>query len=121
MAEALDADAVRALYRAVGDDADFVGELVDEYLADAPRQLDAMRAAVASGSIDELTRASHTLKGTSLNVGAAALAEICRGIEQRARAGEWTGVEGLIGEAEQAFGAASAALDEARANRWEVR
>lgn len=121
MAEALDGVALEALLRMVGDDPDFVGEVVDEYLADARRQLAAMRGAIADGASADLARAGHTLKGTSLNVGASALAELCRQIEHRAAAGDIASLAGLVSEAEEAFRAAAEALARARERGWLVR
>lgn len=103
----------------VGDDPDFVGELVDEFLADAPVQLAAMRAAVEQGDAAELVRPAHTLKGTSANLGAALLAAECRAIEELAKSGAIDGASGRIDVAEAALALAAEELAAARARDWQ--
>jgi CheY-like chemotaxis protein/HPt (histidine-containing phosphotransfer) domain-containing protein len=115
---AIDPAALAELFESVGGDADFVGEVVDAYLADAPIQLEAMRAALAAGDLVALGRAAHTLKGNSRNVGASNLAEVARRIEEQARAGDATEAAERIDAAADAFGAVVAALATARSAGW---
>ena len=75
----------------VGDDEAFVAEVVDAYLADAPLQVAAMREALAAGDLATLGRHAHTLKGNSRGVGAVALAETTRLLEEQARNGDPAG------------------------------
>jgi len=116
--DVLDRAALRSLLEMVGDDPEFVGELVDEYLADAPVQLEAMRAAVAAGDPASAARPAHTLKGTSSNLGAMELAAACRKIEERARAGAADGLMELVASAGAAYERAVAELGAARARDW---
>jgi HPt (histidine-containing phosphotransfer) domain-containing protein len=117
--EVLDGAALQSLLEMVGDDPGFVGELVDEFLADAPVQLAAMRAAVDLGSAAELVRPAHTLKGTSANIGAALLAAECRAIEESAKSGVIEGASARIDAAEVALSVATEALARARARDWQ--
>lgn len=84
---AIDAAAFDHLIEITGGDLGFMDELVDTYLGDADLQLDALRAAVAAGDDAAIMRPAHTLKSSSLNVGALGLAEQCRALEADARAG----------------------------------
>jgi HPt (histidine-containing phosphotransfer) domain-containing protein len=117
-APVLDARALAELLETVGDDPAFVSEVVDTYLADAPRQVEAMRSALAAGDLTTLGRAAHTLKGNSRDLGATALAEIARGLEERARAGDATDAGPQIEAAAAQLERVAAALERARATGW---
>jgi two-component system sensor histidine kinase/response regulator len=114
----LDPAALADMLEMVGDDPEFVGEIVDAYLADAPAQIAGMREALAAGDTTTLGRHAHTLKGNSRNVGATALAEIARTLEESARAGDTTDAAGRIAAADEELGRVTAALGEARARGW---
>jgi HPt (histidine-containing phosphotransfer) domain-containing protein len=116
--EVLDQAALDALITAVGDDPDFVDELVDAYLADAPFQEDAIRAALDAGEAEGIVRPAHTLKSTSLSVGGVRVAEVARQIEEHGRAGSLGPVAALLADLEAARGDLAAALERARARRW---
>ena len=118
MPEVLDQRALDDLLAMVGDDPDFVDELVDEYLADVPRQEAALRAALDAGDAEGLVRPAHTLKGTSLNLGGQRVAAIAREIEAHGRVGELGAVRALLADLEAASGELAAALGQARARRW---
>jgi histidine phosphotransfer protein HptB len=118
VAETLDRAVLAGLREMVGDDPEFVAELVDTYLVDGRRLLDAMRAAADAGSAESLVRPAHTLKGNSLNLGAARLGELGRELEMLARAGSLDGAIGLIDEADAEFIRVGAALEDARSHEW---
>lgn len=61
--------------------ADFVVELVDSFLEDAPQVLVALQAAAAGGDATAFRRHAHTLKANGHTFGATALAEAARGLE----------------------------------------
>ncbi len=113
----LDPAAFSHLLEITGDDLEFVDELVDTYLDDAGTQLAAMRAAAAAGDIEALVRPVHSLKSSSANVGAAALADACRRLEADARSGSVPDVEARVAACADAFAAARDALLEERAAR----
>ncbi|HEY3522741.1 MAG TPA: Hpt domain-containing protein, partial [Candidatus Limnocylindrales bacterium] len=78
----------------VGGDDSFIADLIETYLGDAATQIAAIRSAIEDGDAEALVRPAHTLKSASLTVGAIRLGELCRSIEQRARAGEAAGLDG---------------------------
>lgn len=84
---AIDQDAFDRLVDITGGDLAFVDELIETYLSDADLQIDDLRAAVVAGDDAAAMRPAHTLKSSSMNVGALALAEQCRSLEADARAG----------------------------------
>jgi HPt (histidine-containing phosphotransfer) domain-containing protein len=85
---ALDMRALDELRASVGGDEEFLAELVDDFLADAPAQVETLRSASSSGDADAARRAAHTLKGTSRTFGAGDLATLCQEAEAVAGAGD---------------------------------
>lgn len=84
---AVDLSALDRLLDMTGGDVEFLDELVDTYLEDAPGQLAQMRAAAANGAQADLVRPAHSLKSNSANMGAESLAGMCRVLEDGARDG----------------------------------
>ena len=61
---------------AVGDE--FIAELVDTFLVEAPNLLAALREAAAAGDTDGYRRAAHSLKSNSNTFGATGLGNMAR-------------------------------------------
>ena len=61
--------------------ADFVNELVDTFLEEAPRMLDELRAAATEGRTDAFRRAAHSLKSNANTFGALGLGVLARELE----------------------------------------
>ena len=78
---AIDRAVLDELEHSVGDDPEFLRELVETYLDDAPTQIDQIRSGLAEGNVEPVNRAAHTLKSNSASVGAMLLAELCRELE----------------------------------------
>ena len=60
---------------------DFIGELIDTFLEDAPRLVDEMKSALTADDADTFRRAAHSLKSNSATFGANHLAELARELE----------------------------------------
>jgi HPt (histidine-containing phosphotransfer) domain-containing protein len=58
--------------------ADFVKELVQTFLEEAPAMLKELRDAIDSGNADDFRRAAHSLKSNSLTFGAHTLGAMAR-------------------------------------------
>jgi HPt (histidine-containing phosphotransfer) domain-containing protein len=86
------------LRESVGNDPDFLAELIDDFLADAPTQLESLREAAGSGDAERAMRAAHTLKGASRTFGAAELASLCQDAESAAGAGDLGAVLARVNE-----------------------
>ena len=71
----------------MGDDPEFVAELIDDFLADAPIQLESLREAASRATQPRARRAAHTLKGNSRTFGAGELASLCQEAETAAGRG----------------------------------
>ncbi|WP_169516654.1 sensor histidine kinase [Kaistia adipata] len=90
----LDEKAVERLRR-LGN-AEFVNDLIEDYLADAEVMLDRLSKSAARGDIEAFRSDDHALQSSSANMGALALGGICRswrdlrGDELKASAAEFT-------------------------------
>lgn len=118
MADVLDQEALDDLLAMVGHDPDFVDELVDAYVADAPRQEAAIRAALDAGEAEGVVRPAHNLKGMSLSLGGQRVAEIAGEIEQHGRNGRVEGLDALLADLVAAQRDFETALLLARSRRW---
>jgi HPt (histidine-containing phosphotransfer) domain-containing protein len=85
---ALDSAVLDELRKSVGYDSEFLAELIDTFVADAPAQLEALRRCAVSGDAAGARRAAHTLKGNGLTFGARELASLCQEAESAAEAGD---------------------------------
>ena len=110
--EDLDQPTLAALLDSLGGDVDFLKELVDAYLDSTPGLFAAMRRAAAAGDGAGLQRAAHSLKSGSANMGALALAALCKQLEDMGKSGALDGAVELIAAAEAAYGDVAAALRE---------
>jgi HPt (histidine-containing phosphotransfer) domain-containing protein len=61
--------------------ADFIKELVQTFLEEAPPMLKELREALAAGNADAFRRTAHSLKSNSLTFGALALGALARELE----------------------------------------
>jgi HPt (histidine-containing phosphotransfer) domain-containing protein len=94
--QAVDPDAVRALYDLLGGDREAMAELVDAFAEDAPASLADLRRGADQGDAVLAARAAHTLKSNAGTFGAVELASLCRELESAARADELAGSADLI-------------------------
>jgi HPt (histidine-containing phosphotransfer) domain-containing protein len=110
-AEIIDRETLDALLDSLDGDVDFLKELVDAYLDSTPGLFAAMRQAAAARDAAGLQRAAHTLKTGSANMGALALAALCKQLEDMGRSGALDGLtEARIDAAAVAYDEVAAAL-----------
>jgi HPt (histidine-containing phosphotransfer) domain-containing protein len=107
---AVDNAVLAELCESVGDDPEFLAELIGDFLEDAPVQLETLRDAVATGDTTTARRAAHTLKGNSRTFGAGVLASLCQEAESAAGAGELDAVLARMDEIDREWARVSAAL-----------
>jgi HPt (histidine-containing phosphotransfer) domain-containing protein len=79
MTTTLDPEAFSALRDATGND--FVRELIDTFLTEAPTMLADLRESLANGETDRFRRAAHSLKSNANTFGALALGALARDLE----------------------------------------
>jgi HPt (histidine-containing phosphotransfer) domain-containing protein len=111
MTSAIDAARFAELQATAG--ADFVVELIDTFLAEAPGLLAELRAARAAGDADGYRRAAHSLKSNGNTFGAMALGAQAREIEL-AGLGEAAMDAARIDALEAEYARAAQALQELR-------
>jgi PAS domain S-box-containing protein len=71
-------------------------EVIEIYLDEGPLQLAALRSAAQARHGGDLARVAHAFKSASHNVGASQLGELCRQLEQLAKAGALSDAVGLV-------------------------
>jgi len=76
---AIDATTFEELKATAG--AEFVGELVDTFLTEAPGMLDDLHRAYSDGDSDRFRRGAHSLKSNSNTFGALMLGALARDLE----------------------------------------
>jgi HPt (histidine-containing phosphotransfer) domain-containing protein len=76
---AIDPATFAELQEAAG--ADFVTELIDTFLEEAPPMIEALRESLADGQADAFRRAAHSLKSNAGTFGALTLAAMARELE----------------------------------------
>jgi HPt (histidine-containing phosphotransfer) domain-containing protein len=76
---AIDLPTFEALQQTAG--VEFVKELVDTFLEEAPSMLSEMRDALTDGNADRFRRSAHSLKSNSLTFGAVKLGALARDLE----------------------------------------
>jgi HPt (histidine-containing phosphotransfer) domain-containing protein len=104
---------------AMGDE-EFMVELIDLYLSDAPSQLQALDRAVASQDPTAILAAAHKLKGSCGNIGAEGLFGLCHRLEAVGAANRTQELPGLLRQVAREFGEVHAALHNIRADTHPV-
>lgn len=90
-------------------------EVMGLFIGESERFVGEMRQLLADRQGEDLHRAAHSFKANGRDLGAQRLAAVCQQIEDRAREGQFDGMDALIDEAEREADAACAAL---RAHRY---
>ncbi|HEY9525864.1 MAG TPA: Hpt domain-containing protein [Anaerolineales bacterium] len=65
--------------------ADFINELIDAFLEDAPTMIQSMRTAVDAGDVETFRRNAHSLKSNAFTFGATELGRLARELEAMGR------------------------------------
>ena len=117
MANAIDQATFANLLEMTGGDQEFVDELVDTYLTEGDRLVGDLVAAAAAGDIAALVLPAHSMKSSSLNVGALELGELCRLLETDARNGSVDAPVDRANAVKVAFAVVRAALLDERLGR----
>lgn len=93
-----------------GDGGEFLREIVSIYLEDTPKRIAELKAALAASDGATFARAAHTIKGSSSNVGAAALRAVAERMEHTSKAGDLATAGGLVADCEAQFALVKAEL-----------
>jgi HPt (histidine-containing phosphotransfer) domain-containing protein len=87
--------------------------LIDTFLSDSEQRLEQLHHALSTQapSVDELTMAAHSFKGSSGNMGALRLAELCGQLEERTQRRELADAEEWVHKIEREFAAVRHVFD----------
>lgn len=107
----IDRTALNELMESIGNDPDFLAELIGDFYDDTAQQLETARQALADGDAESLRRAAHSLKSTSASFGAQRMSRLCRQLEEMGKTGQTEGGSQLADQIEAEFRQAQSALD----------
>jgi len=94
-------DNIRALSAERG--AALVQRVIHAYVDDTPQHLQTLRRAIAGLDAGNLRKVAHSLKSSSANVGAEALAQMCKDMEYLGRTDTTEGAAGILTDMEHEF------------------
>ncbi len=93
-----------------GDNDVFLMEIIGIYVEDTPVRIKELKQSLAAGELALFTRAAHTIKGSSANLGAIAVASVAEALENKSRTEGLVGLAPLVEQVESEFARASAEL-----------
>lgn len=86
-----------------GDNDEFLREIIGIYLEDTPARIAELEESLAGGDTARFTRAAHSIKGSSSNLGAMAVRAIAETLEHQSSKQGLGDVVGLITTLKQKF------------------
>jgi len=90
--------------------ADFIGELIDTFLDDAPKLIGELKSSLKAADADSFRRAAHSLKSNGATFGAAHFAQLARDLEMIGKEGRLGDTGDRIQALESAFTAVAREL-----------
>jgi len=108
---AIDSQAIEELRALNPGDDSFLRELIQIFLEDSPQRVAEISECLESGDALRLTRAAHSLKGSSSNFGALQLRTVSERIEHLGRDGKLGEVPALLPGLQAEFARVKAELD----------
>lgn len=107
----IDPQAIENLRALNPDDNDeFLREIAGIFLEDTPLRLAELDQSLAAGDVGKFTRAAHSIKGSSANLGAMALRGAAELLEHDARTKGLAGAPPLVAQIKAEFARAETAL-----------
>jgi HPt (histidine-containing phosphotransfer) domain-containing protein len=82
---------------------DFINELIDTFLEDAPKLIDEIRAARSANDSDTFRRAAHSMKSNAATFGAGQLAALAKELEMLGKENKLHETEDRLGALEEAY------------------
>jgi HPt (histidine-containing phosphotransfer) domain-containing protein len=77
-------------------EADVLAQVLQLFLDEVPKKILALQEAVRAGDAAAAARVAHSLKGSSGNIGAGSMMDLCHRIDDLARAGDLAAVTPLL-------------------------
>lgn len=99
------------LHEVTDGDAELESELIITFLEDTAERLTSLEALLAAGDLAQASRAAHSIKGSSANMGASGLQELAREVETRAKEGDGGAAKAASSKAQAEFGRVRAQLE----------
>ena len=94
---------IHHIREATMNDEEFIRELIDVFLDDSPRQLDALRRAVENRQVQDVAETAHRLKGAGSNMGAESLSALCGRLEEAGRQQQSEPMPAIFEQLDQEF------------------
>ena len=107
----IDAEAIENLRAINPDDSSLLKEIIGIFIEDTPARIAELRAAMASGDVSAFSRAAHSIKGSSSNLGAARLRSLAERLEHDSKSQPLTNFNHGLSELEEAFAATKSELE----------
>jgi len=84
------------LRQSCGEDAEFMAEIVHEYLGENAQRLVELAAAVETRNPQSMERWAHVIRGSSLTIGAQRIADLARELERQGREHDLDGAQEML-------------------------
>jgi HPt (histidine-containing phosphotransfer) domain-containing protein len=108
--DVLDPEGLNRLMSNLGGEFEFLEELIETFLEDAPQLIHELNQAVEKENLPEVHRLAHSLKSNGADYGAARFTELCRELEISARSGSLNGASGLAEQITNEYALVESAL-----------
>src|SRR4051812_29681442 len=93
-----------------GDNDEFLREITGIFLEDTPHRIAELDQSLLAGDVSKFTRAAHSIKGSSSNLGAMVLRAVAEKLEHQARTQGLGNVVSLVALVKTEFGRAQTEL-----------
>jgi histidine phosphotransfer protein HptB len=93
-----------------GDNDEFLREIAGIFLEDTPQRIAELDQSLAAGDVPKFTRAAHSIKGSSSNLGAMTLRAAAEKLEHQAKTAGLGGVAALVDAVKVEFARTQAEL-----------
>lgn len=94
-----------------GDDDEFLREITGIFLEDTPLRIAELDESLAAGDVARFTRAAHSIKGSSANLGAMILRQVAEKLEYESRTKGLGAAPPLLDQLKSEFARAKGELD----------
>lgn len=85
------------------DEPSFLSELIDLFVELSPQLVNEIKQSAQQADAVNMTQAAHKLKGSSFNLGARHLADICQQIETKGRSSDFSEIRSLVEQLEKGY------------------
>ena len=101
MSNIIDISVIEGL-REIGDQ-EFVSELIEMFLQQSDEIMKEIKISCEKKDADSLSKSSHKLKGSCLNLGAVDMSKICQDIEQNTRENNLNDIDNKVNSLENIY------------------